>query len=422
MYEMRYTVLVAVLALSLLPVANAIYDSTTDTRNYNPPYGDVYVSQLRYDPFPASPGQYVDVWYKIDNAGDSELQNVMFTIIPEFPFSIDSNDVSAKKVGTLGAHSSALVKFKVRVSESALQGDQPLKYTWSADGASNIGIMSSDISVRSANSLLVVSNAKATPETISPSGQSTIEIEVANVGDSFIRYATVSLQLVMMAGTTPVELPFTPVGKGISETLMNIAPGDKGTVKFPVIANANAASQTYKVPISINYIDASGRNMSRAEMVGITVHADPDIITYIDKSAIRDTTTPGEVTIRFVNKGRSDIKFLTATLQETDKYLLISSPTQYVGQVNSDDYETASWTLKLKSQQSSVDLPLVVSYEDANGKKYSTGMSVPLAIHTAQDLGQTTNNYTTYIIGIVFVLVIGFLIYRSRKSRKKRTE
>jgi hypothetical protein len=419
-------VILALIALVIVPLANALYDSSSDVAaGINPSYGAVYVTQLRYDPFPVSPGQYVDVWYKIENAGSVPLTNVDFILVPEYPFSVDGSTTDV--VGTLGAHESALVKFKVRVSESALQGDQPLKYTWSADGVTTnvVGTFSSDISVRSANSFLVVSNARATPETIAPSGQSTIEIELANVGDAFIRYATVGLQLVALptGATAPIELPFTPVGQGVTRTITNLAPGQNGTVKFPVVADADAKSMAYKLPIVINYIDSAGRNLSRSELVGITVAAEPDIITYVDKNDIKDTTTPAEVVIRFVNKGRSDIHFLTATLQQKEGFIVISSPTQYVGQVNSDDYETASWTIKLSAPATSVDLPLVVSYEDANGNKYSTGMTVQLPIHSAQDLGQTSNNYSSIIIAVIVIVVIGYLVYRSRKGRhKKRTE
>jgi hypothetical protein len=420
---MRISLLLLIIALLSVPVANSIYDSSnTGTSGYRTSYGDIYVSQLRYDPFPVSPGQYVDVWYKIDNTGDTELKNTVFTILPEFPFSVDGSGTSFKQVGVIGPHSSALVKFKVRVSESALQGDQPLKYTWSADGATNIAVTSSEISVRSANAMLVVSNAKATPEKVSPGGQTNIEIELANVGDAFIRYATASLQVVQQTSAGVVELPFTPIGQGVTQTIMNIEPGKKGTVSFPLSANADAKSMAYKLPVVINYIDSGGRNVSRVEIVGITVNAEPEIITYIDKNDIVDEKTPGEVVIRFVNKGRSDIKFFTATMQETDKYMVITSPTQYVGGINSDDYETASWKLKLKSAQSSLDLPLVVSYEDANGKKYSTGLTVPLAIRTPAELGQSTNNGMQYLVGIVIVVVVAILIFRSRKSRKKRTE
>jgi hypothetical protein len=319
---------------------------------------------------------------------------------------------------------SALVKFRVRVAEDALQGDHDLKFTWRAQGIDNAPIFSSAVSVRSSTPLLVVGGVTVSPAKLMPGDKATVSIELTNAGDSFLRYVTASLQLVSVVtsatGTTVSDLPFTPVGKGVSESIINLAPGKSQTLSFDIVAAPDAASQSYKLPISINYVDNTGRNNSHTEIVGLTVAAEPDLLVYVDRSDLVDATAPADVVLRFVNRGRADIKFLTVTLQDKDGYTLLNAPTQYIGEVASDDYETASWNVKLDEQANSLELPVVVTYEDVNAKKYSTALSVPLAIHSAELKG--TAGGSTGLVVVIAVIVIGIAVFvwRRRSGKHKR--
>lgn len=409
-------VLVALLLASLTIAAT---DGATNAGadGYDITGGDIYTVQLRYEPFPATPDNYVDVWYKIENRGDAALKDVVFELMPGFPFSLDGSDSAVKNLGTIDAHQSALVKFRVRVAANAVSGDGNLAYTWRAAGVEN-GKFSSSVSVRSGNSLLVVSGVKATPAKLSPGQTSTIAVDVTNAGDAYLRYVTVALGLVRMEGGSVVALPFSPAGKGLTSTLTGLAPGEKGTLEFTVAADPTAGSQTYKVPLSISYMDTSGRNATVQDLIGLTVAAEPDMIIYVDKNALRGPETPAEVVVRFVNKGRSDIKFLSVTLQKTGKYTILSSPESYIGEVNSDDYETTSFLLKLNGQQTDIDLPLVIAYEDMNGNKYSKGISLNVPVYDATTFGDGNGNFGTYAIIVLVVIVAGIIAWRRHHNSK----
>jgi hypothetical protein len=415
--------LIVVLALLMMPLALA-QTQTNVMQPINPPYGAMYITQSTYDPFPASPGSYIDVWYRVENRGDETLKDVQLVLQPDGPFSLDSSESAVKSVGDLPTMQSALVKYRVRVAENALQGDYLLKLTWRAVGETDNPVFTSDISVRSATPLLVVSGVRIAPVKIAPGDKTTIEIDVANAGDGYLRYVTASLQLISMipsaTGVTVTELPFTPAGKGITESVINLAPGKTQTLSFDVVAAPDAASRQYKLPVKIDYVDNTGRNNSRTEIVGISVTAEPDLLVYVDKSDLTGTTAPADVVLRFVNRGRADIKFLTVTLQDQDGYTVINAPTQYVGGVASDDYETTSWTLKLDKTASELDLPLVVSYEDVNGMKYSTGLSVHLPIRSAAATGQQGTSYILVVVIAIVVVVIAVIIWRRRRVKHKR--
>jgi len=414
---MRKT-LVALVALLCCPMVLAAYSQTNDgVQGFDIPYGDVYVVQLSYDPFPASPGQYVDVWYKIENRGDTAVNDLRFILLPEFPFSLDS-DAAEHVIGTLDAHQSALVKYRVRVAEDALQGDMPLTYTWRAQGIDDAPTFTSTLSVRSSTALLVVSDVDATPAQIAPGEESSVTIELTNVGDAFVRYASVRLGLFSEDGET--DVPFVPLGGGTSASVVNLAPGMKATLVFQLAAEPDAASRPYRIPLIVNYVDSGGRNITRKEHVGVRVGAEPELTAYVDRNVAFEKGKPLDVSIRFVNRGVSDVKFLTATLQATDAFGILSSPTQYVGEIESDDYESASYSIKVKKDARELQLPVVLTYQDANNERYSTGITVTMPLLTKADLGQQNGNGSTIVIVIVVVVVIGVIVWRRRARHAKR--
>ena len=314
---------VVLIALVLLCTQVAFAQTTTNygVNGVDTDYGDIYVAQTSYDPFPASPGTYIDIWYKIENRGDAALEDVKFILRPDAPFSLDS-DTAIKSLGTIGPRSSALVKYEVRVSEDALQGDYDLTYTWTSTLWTDNAERASTISVRSTDALLVVSSVTADPETVAPGSSSKVTLTLDNVGDAFIRYVTVRF------GLDTTDVPFTPVGSGTSVSVLNIAPGESRMVDMTISADPDAKSKTYRIPISINYVDSAGRNVSRSEQLGVRIGAEPQLLVYTDSNEVYDASAPGDITLRFVNNGVSGIKLLTVTLQDTNKLKVLSAPTQ----------------------------------------------------------------------------------------------
>ncbi|MEK6823216.1 MAG: hypothetical protein AABY13_05280, partial [Nanoarchaeota archaeon] len=232
---MNKTSILIVMMLFAAQTVAAVYEQESAASGFTSSYGDVYVTQLRYDPYPASPGTYIDVWYKVENRGDVALDNVAFILQPESPFSLDVDEDATHVIGTLTPREAVVVKFKVRISEDALQGDQSLTYTWRSALYQDNPSFASTISIRSTDALLVVSSVRADPEQIAPGASSTVTLSLTNVGDAFIRYVTVRMGLFKDdAGET---LPFSPVGSGTSASIVNIAPGESQSLSFTLAAD-----------------------------------------------------------------------------------------------------------------------------------------------------------------------------------------
>ena len=70
--------------------------------------GSIIIDSLKYEPAPAESGSYVNVWIKIENYGNHEVDEGIFTLEPTFPFSLESNENPERFLGRL-AHGRILV-------------------------------------------------------------------------------------------------------------------------------------------------------------------------------------------------------------------------------------------------------------------------------------------------------------------------
>ena len=66
------------LIITLLPLVSAIEVIEETTKTYSIPMvdgKDITIERSNYDPLPAEPGKYVDIWITVQNYGNSEIKN-----------------------------------------------------------------------------------------------------------------------------------------------------------------------------------------------------------------------------------------------------------------------------------------------------------------------------------------------------------
>lgn len=103
-------------------------------------YGVVKVSLLNQDPYPALPNDYVDLVFKIENTGRADVHNFLIELLPQYPFSLDSDVDAVKDLGTLSflqyGSKAVFVKYRVRVDKNAIDGNNEIKirYVYNTDG------------------------------------------------------------------------------------------------------------------------------------------------------------------------------------------------------------------------------------------------------------------------------------------------
>lgn len=149
---------------------------------------------INQDPYPATPGDYVDVVFQLDGVSNPECGEVTFTLIQNFPFSLDPG-VDASETINAGTYSKdfssfLLVPYKIRVDKDALDGDNKIEVRYSSKvqaGQSISKVTSFVINVQDQRTDFEVSIKDYNPAT------NTITFEILNVGENDVEALTVDI-------------------------------------------------------------------------------------------------------------------------------------------------------------------------------------------------------------------------------------
>jgi len=381
----------------------------------------VDITLRNQEPDPAEPGKYVDLKFRAENLGSEEAKDVYVKIVYDYPFSLRQGDSEEKYLGSLYGRqtgdNAVNFEFKLLIDKDAVEGEHEVEVWYKRDSTGWIKMEPFIINVRSYDVVLAVEEIETAPKDIPPGETADVKITLTNLADSLIRDVKIRLDL------SSSSLPFVPIGSTTEKKIYQIDSGQSKVMEFTVMALADADSGAYKVPINISYVDLAGTSYSRGDYIGLIIGTKPDLAIIIDSSEIYKKKTSGEVTIKFINKGLIDIKLMNVKLEESDDYEIVSSDEVYVGNIDSDDYETAEFSLYVRGDDDEVILPVVVDYMDANNNKFRNKEDLVLRLYSSKKAKQfgLEERSSIGIVIIVIIVAVGVYVYwRKRKKKKKK--
>jgi hypothetical protein len=385
-----------------------------------PVYDSLRVTLINQEPDPVEPGKYVDVRFRIENIGSEAAEEVVFELTPRFPFSLAPGDSAVQVLGTINSRDidekGTVVKYRLIVDEKAIDGVNDLYIRYKTKDSSYSEPDPFKINVRSPDAIIAVESIKVENDAIAPGEKSSLTIVLKNNADSIMKDIKVKLDL--------TNMPLAPLGSTNEVVIRSLNPGEKANVNFVLAAEPKADSSLYKVPVNINYKDTLGNLFSREEVFGLVIGNMPDIAVSLKSTDLVTANSKGKVTIQFVNKGVTGIKFMYVTLGQSNDYEIIGSNIAYLGKIDSDDYETAEFSIYAKSDKDLV-LPVHIEYRDANNKLFTRQEQINVPIYSSSEAKRLGLSSGNSLIGplvtllIIVVGVAGYIIYRRRKKAKK---
>ncbi len=381
----------------------------------------VNITLRNQEPDPVEPGKYVDLKFRAENIGSEEAKDVYVKIAYKFPFSIEAGESEEIYLGSLYGRqtgdNAVNFEFRLRVDKDAVEGDNEVEIWYKRDKLGWIKMEPFTVKIRTYDAILAVDSVNTVPNRIPPGSSAKVKIGLKNLADSLIRDIVIRLDL------SSNTLPFVPVDSTTEKKIYQIGSLQSDVMEFTIMALANADSKAYKVPINLSYVDLAGTVYSKNDYIGIIIGTKPDLAVLIDSSEIYKKRTSGKVTIKFVNKGLIDLKLMNVKLEESKKFEIVSSDEVYVGNIDSDDYETAEFDLYVKGWQSEVVLPVVIDYMDANNQRYRDKENVVLKLYSsskAKKFGLEESGSVGILIVLMIVGAGGYYYWRKRKKKKKK--
>jgi len=430
-------ILLIVLLLFALPLSSAYESSVAIAMGREAGTPNLQPVMLRYEPFPVNPGEYVDVWLKFENEEDTDITDLSIELMPEFPFSIDASESSTRHFGYVFAHSIVLVKYRVRVSEDAVEGDRLLKYRYRyVESDLKWTEANEKIRVQTREAILSIESVESVPEKIVPGQNAKVTIKLKNRATSVIRDIGFFLDLTMStiaknpATLSPSSIiidsyynaiPLVPLNSSTEKRIGYLRPGEETEIVYDLIAFPDATSKIYKIPVVMTYQDEVGLNYTKADIIGLIIGSEPDLSVTIEENTVYSAKTAGEISIKIVNKGVTDIKFMNVLLKKSDDYDVVSSNEVYLGDIDSDDYETAEFKIYVKDleKRNMLKIPLRLQYKDSNNKEFQKDVVLEMKAYSQKERGMAGGSSLTTIIIVLILLAAGWFGYKRWEKKKK---
>ena len=100
----------------------------------------------------------------------------------------------------------------------------------------------------------------------------------------------------------------------------------------------NAEPLIYKIPVEISY-----DTTVKTALISLEIIADAKLDLLLEDSEIVKVNDQGIITLKFINNGLTQIKFLKVTLEESGAYEILSPKELYIGEVDIDDFEDVKY-------------------------------------------------------------------------------
>lgn len=278
-------------------------------------------------------------------------------------------------------------------------------------------------------SAVTIQDVTSAPEEVAPGAIVDVTLKVENIFDYDVTNVNVRLILSEESSTTSVlgttetqgtELPFAPYQSSSEDFIEELDSEEDENFHYRLITLPTAASGIYKIPVEITYVDANDVNQSKNDLISLIVNSEPELKVSVEDSVLIKGQE-NSLSIKIVNSGLADVKFVYANLNDVSGAKFICEKEQYIGDIDSDDFDSVACQVFISETSSGeINVPVVLKFKDATNKEFVETKTVTLRTYDlkkARELGLVPSpSYTNYIV--IAVLIVGYFIYRFRKKRK----
>ncbi|MGV8151790.1 MAG: COG1361 S-layer family protein [Candidatus Nanoarchaeia archaeon] len=254
-----------------------------------------------------------------------------------------------------------------------------------------------------------VLSIKTIPENLVPGKNAKLRLNVMNNDDSKIYNLRIIFEL--PAGVVIVN--------GLKDIkLASLKAGESKQIEVEIMASPEIAEGVYSANIVMEYYNSDGTERQDNDSFGIIVKSIPNIFAKVQESELYEGKDIGEVTIKFINNDIGNVKFLTVELENSDDFDIVSGNKEYIGDLDSDDFDSITFKIKKTADKEAVILPLLISYKDSTNEDYLQKIELEMRIPTKDDLGIQTNYTFVFFLILIIIGIIIFIVHRIIKKKK----
>jgi hypothetical protein len=377
------------------------------------------VTIVETNPYPAKIGEYLTLTVQVENIGGNKADNVDIEIVPQYPFSLDSEANAIKNVGVLNPGRTATKEFYLFVDKNAQKGVRSIDIRTKTGKNSPWSEKSFDIRIGTetfnSKGTVELKEFVSDPEVFMPGDRGTVTVTLKNTasnptvtigGSDFDTNARIQAAVLrpLSEGIIVLDAPYGDMGL--------LGPGDsiKLTFNVKVAEDAPEGTHNFELAIEGNSFDYNSRK-------NIPLKVDSSNIRVIPSKELK--LTNGESTIEFDVANTHPNEFSSVSIKPEAEGITFYPIEYFIGPMNPDELFTIefnavandSWSA---SKEGEINMNLTANYNNGINRHVNTVGDLRFA--NTSEIAES-NSKTILTGGLIIISIpAAFMFYRRRKQ------
>jgi hypothetical protein len=382
------------------------------------------VTIVETNPYPAKIGEYLTLTVQVENIGGDKADNVDIEIVPQYPFSLDSQANAVKNVGVLNPGRTATKEFYLFVDKNAQKGVRSIDIRTKTDKNSPWSEKSFDIRIGTetfdSKGTVELKEVVSEPEVFMPGDRGTITLILTNTatnptvtidGSDFDTNARIQAAVLrpLSDGVVVLDSPYEDMGL--------LGPGGSIKLTFNVRVAEEASEGTHNLELAIE-----GNSFDYNSRKNIPLKVDSSNIRVIPSKELQIVN--GESTLEFDVANTHPNEFNSVSIKPEAEGVRFYPAEYFIGPMNPDELFTIEFNAVTDNSSDNrketfepINLTLSASY--GNGINKHENIVSNLYI---QSIGEPERDSSSMVISgllLAIIAVAGTIIYRKKKKNRK---
>ena len=382
------------------------------------------VTIVETNPYPAKIGEYMTLNVQVENVGGDKADNVDIEIVPQYPFSLDSEANAVKNVGALNPGRTATKEFNLFVDKNAQKGVRSINIRTKTGKDSPWSEKSFDIRIGTetfnSKGTVELKEFVSDPTVFMPGDRGTITVTLTNSattptvtigGTDYDTNARIQAAVLrpLSDGIIVLDAPYGDMGL--------LGHGDSIKLTFNVKVAEDAAEGTHNLELAIE-----GNSFDYNSRMNIPIKVDSSNIRVIPSKEL--TMIDGKAKVEFDVANTHPNAFNSVSIKPEAESVIFYPAEYFIGPMNPDELFTIEFNavadnLSHARRETSAPINLTLSASYSNGINKHENLVSNMSIQSAE-----TNQggiSSMFLPGLLLVIIAGagMLIYRKKKQNRK---
>jgi hypothetical protein len=381
------------------------------------------VTVIGTNPYPAKIGEYLTLTIQVENVGGDKAENVDIEIVPQYPFSLDSEANAMQNVGVLNPGRTATKEFHLFVDKNAQKGVRSIDIRTKTGKDDPWSEKSFDIRIGTetfnSKGTVELKEVVSDPKAFMPGDRGTITVTLTNTattptvtidGSDFDTNARIQAAVLrpLSDGIIVLDAPYEDMGL--------LGPGNSITLTFNVKVAEDAAEGTHNLELAIE-----GNSFDYNSRKNIPLKVDSSNVRVIPSKELQ--LVNGESTLEFDVANTHPNEFNSVSIKPEAEGVRFYPAEYFIGPMTPDELFTIEFNAVADNSSDSgretyepINLTLSASY--VNGINKHENIVSNMSIQSVEETQGSSS--TMLITGLLLIVVIaaGVLVYRKKQNKK----